>query len=376
MNNTITFRLWAAVLAAGILNAASSADVLKPGSPAPALKVNGWVKGKEVKELEKGKIYVVEFWATWCGPCKATIPHLTELAKKYKDITFIGVDSFERPADNLDEVKKFVAEMGEKMDYNVAVDGSAAFMAKNWMEAAEQKGIPTAFVVDKDGLIAWIGHPMEMEPVLEKVVSGKLNKDDVAKEQQAKVDEQKKAEAMQEKLMPHLQKFQGRVEAGDFKGAVEELDATFKDVPESEAQLGPVKFEFMARLADPKANDYAKHLYEKVLKEDGKTDDQTAINLNQVAWYLVDDDVNYKAADYGLAVKIAEKAVKLSKGKEASIMDTLAYAYFKNKQLDKAIATQEKAVALSKTDPAVDEETKQELADRLSKFKKAKSGGG
>ncbi len=111
---------------------------------------------------------MVEFWATWCGPCRATIPHLTELAHKYKDkgVRFIGVDVWER---DTKLVAPFLAEMGDKMDYSVALDdvpkdGKPAdgAMAKNWMKAAEENGIPTAFVV-RDGKIAWIGHPIEMD---------------------------------------------------------------------------------------------------------------------------------------------------------------------------------------------------------------------
>ena len=61
--------------------------------------------------------------------------------------------------------------MGDKMDYRVAMDkvpdgdvrGQNGAMAKNWMIAAGQNGIPTAFIVDRDSKIAWIGHPMEIE---------------------------------------------------------------------------------------------------------------------------------------------------------------------------------------------------------------------
>src|SRR6218665_3455120 len=91
------------------------------GSPAPALKVAKWFKGTPVTELEKGKVYVVEFWATWCGPCKSSIPHVTKLQKQYKDkgLTVIGVDIWET---DLAKVEPFVAEMGDKMDYAVAIE--------------------------------------------------------------------------------------------------------------------------------------------------------------------------------------------------------------------------------------------------------------
>lgn len=148
----------------GRVNAAS----LEVGSPAPKIEVQEFIKGEPVKSFEMGKIYVVEFWATWCPPCRTSIPHLTELQKKYKDAVFIGVSVSEN---NWDGVKPFVQEMGEQMDYRVAMDGRAGKMAKNWMSAAAQKGIPTAFIVNGEGKIAWIGHPMQMEKTLGSVVA-------------------------------------------------------------------------------------------------------------------------------------------------------------------------------------------------------------
>src|ERR1051325_3573232 len=72
-------------------------SLVKIGDPAPELKVMTWVKGEPVKGYEKGKIYVVELWATWCLPCKECIPHLTELQRAYKDrgVRVVGVSIWE-----------------------------------------------------------------------------------------------------------------------------------------------------------------------------------------------------------------------------------------------------------------------------------------
>lgn len=152
--------------------AATAADVVGPGSTAPNLQVKRWLKGKPVSKIEANKTYVVEFWATWCGPCIESIPHVTELAKKNKDVTFIGVGIWEE--DEGDKLNKFVVGMGDKMAYNVAYSGNKDGMAASWMEAAAQNGIPTAFIV-KDLKIMWIGHPMEMDKPLAEVKAGTFN---------------------------------------------------------------------------------------------------------------------------------------------------------------------------------------------------------
>ena len=70
--------------------------VLKVGSAAPKLSVEKWMKGDQVKGLEAGKVYMVEFWATWCPPCLDSIPHLTELQKSHKELVVIGMASSEK----------------------------------------------------------------------------------------------------------------------------------------------------------------------------------------------------------------------------------------------------------------------------------------
>src|SRR5215210_1132584 len=113
------------------------------GDPAPPLLIAQWAKGTEVKRFEKGKTYVVEFWATWCAPCLTSIPHLTALQKKYKDngVVIVGVTD-----EDLDTVRPFLKDRGDKMDYTVALDKEAATNAA-YLGTANQRPLPHAFVV-------------------------------------------------------------------------------------------------------------------------------------------------------------------------------------------------------------------------------------
>jgi thiol-disulfide isomerase/thioredoxin len=151
----------------------TKATTLTVGDRAPALKVDKWVKGEPVTEFQSGKVYVVEFWATWCKPCVASMPHNTEVQKKFKDkgVTVIGVTS-EDPHNKLTDVEKMVKDKGdEKMGYTVAWD-SGRKTNEAFMKAAGQGGIPCAFIVDKQNRVAWIGHPMTMEEPLLEIVDG------------------------------------------------------------------------------------------------------------------------------------------------------------------------------------------------------------
>ncbi len=144
------------------------------GEMAPALSISDWLKGNPVTEFQKGKIYVVEFWATWCLPCIAGMPHLSELAEKYKkDITVIGVDASERSGVTVDRVKRFVDSMGAKMNYNVALDQSKG-MGLSWIRTFQGNGaIPSAFIIDKQGRVAWIGLPKNLDKPLAQIIAGK-----------------------------------------------------------------------------------------------------------------------------------------------------------------------------------------------------------
>ena len=134
---------------------ALSASAAVLGDPAPKLGLENWLQGGPV-EVKQGQVTVIEFWATWCPPCRKSIPHMNELFKKYKDrgVAFVGV-SDEKP----ETIKPFIAKMGDTMQYSVAVGKRSTY--EGYMSAFKLNGIPSAFVVDADGKFAWQGHPLD-----------------------------------------------------------------------------------------------------------------------------------------------------------------------------------------------------------------------
>lgn len=353
----------ALVAALSAIGSASLAEArLKVGDPAPPLRVAGWVKGTPVAKFEPGKVYVVEFWATWCGPCKASIPHLSELAKKYPKVTFTGVSVWENPrgqlAVYLPKVKSFVKEMGEKMSYNVAYDGASGTMAESWMAAADQNGIPAAFVVDQKGKIVWIGHPMaELGDVLPQIINGTFDWQKWAHDQDvAKVDMNNLNAAMQSVVQ--LQR------AGKLAEAIAKLDTIIPKYPKMRPQLLSFKFSMVSKTDYPAATKLGRDLGENDFKDN-------PMMLNQIAWTFIDPEGGFKDPDLDLAIKLATRAVDLSKENEvAPILDTLALAHFKAGHKDKAIALQEKAVALiSKPGSQFPDQMKKDLEERLAMFK-------
>ena len=354
----MTLRFPAVLLVLIISAATAPADVLSVGDPAPELKVKEFVKGEPIKGFEKGKIYVVEFWATWCGPCRQTIPHLTKLQKKYKDVTFIGVSVSE---DNQADVEPFVKEMGDKMDYRVAMDlvpegkeADEGAMYKNWLEAAETTGLPTAFIVEGSGKIAWIGDAKVIEKPLEKVVSGKFDL---------------KTAAIEYKKANHRQALLGQMrkamKAGDTKGALEQIEKAIMDDPdlESEKTIALIKFDLLRSKGGDldKAAAYGQKLVSTTFKDDADA-------LNDFAWDLCnpdEKDIGPKLA--ACALEAAQKANKIAGGKKIAILVTLARANFLNGEIDKAIEVQRRTVTLAETAAEV-----RKLKTQLDEYRSAR----
>jgi len=346
---------------------AATAEDLSVGSSAPPITVSGWVKGEPVERLDPAKTYVVEFWATWCGPCRTSIPHLTELQKKYKDrgVTFLGVSVWEQ---DQEKVEPFVKEMGDKMAYTVALDdvakgekGNEGKMAKAWMQAANQNGIPAAFLV-KDAKIYWIGHPMSLDEPLEKIVAGNWDLETAARDY-------REAEARKQKLQAIYTKVAQSMRSGKPKEALAAIDEAITEDPALEQGFGYQKF-MLLRMSgqSEEATAYGTRLAETVFKGNAQA-------LNFIAWTLVDPKSDQKPSkgDLELAMKAARRADELTENKDAAIIDTLAKVYFDSGDPAKALELQEKAVKLLEAEEnrAQIEQSLREMKERRDQYRKA-----
>ena len=346
-------------LAAACLLSTASAQDLAVGSPAPPLASGEFVQGEPVKNLEKGTAYIVEFWATWCGPCVAAIPHVNELQKKFADkgLVVIGQNVWERDEA---KVKPFIEKMGEKMTYRVAMDdksdGGDGKMATTWMKAAGQGGIPAAFVVDKKGVIAWIGHPGRLtEEILGQILDGTYDIAAAAEKSRKENESRAAVEGIMEKFKKALK--DGNME--DAKAAVGELEAL--NDPRMNLYLPMMRMDIAVRSKDGKAaGELAKQISASAKGSENKM--QGAMILTRLASQLnaaEDLDVDRK-----IPVQLAEEASALTEGKNPGVLITLARAKFLAGDKDGAIAAQEEAIKL------VDkEEHKAQLREALETYK-------
>jgi len=117
------------------------------GQQAPTFYVESWLTPTPDPT---GKVLVIDFWATWCGPCVAAIPHMNELAQHYgNQVVVVGVSS-----EAADACKTGMNAKNLRMNYAIASDSSGAMSGFYGV-----KGIPACVVVTSDGVVRWQGAP-------------------------------------------------------------------------------------------------------------------------------------------------------------------------------------------------------------------------
>ncbi|PXY40055.1 alkyl hydroperoxide reductase [Flavobacterium cheongpyeongense] len=112
---------------------------------APKLDVEKWISDQPET---KGKFILIDFWATWCGPCKIAIPELNRFKKEFEnELVVIGISDESKEAINALETPK--------IEYYSAIDTGRTMYNK-----LEVQGIPHCILIDPDGIVRWEGYPI------------------------------------------------------------------------------------------------------------------------------------------------------------------------------------------------------------------------
>jgi thiol-disulfide isomerase/thioredoxin len=129
------------------------------GKKAPDVAPSSWVQGKLEAGQTRGKVVILDFWATWCVPCRETLPTLRRMWKKNarRGVLVVGIHEAKGDAASILRLAR-----QERVTYPLAIDSASpeGGMFGDTFTRYRVESIPYTFVVDRRGVVRWAGHPL------------------------------------------------------------------------------------------------------------------------------------------------------------------------------------------------------------------------
>jgi thiol-disulfide isomerase/thioredoxin len=408
------------LLAAGSALAAPGTEPkpLDIGAPAPPLQAAKWLQGEPITAFAKDRVTVIHFWATWFAPSTELgegheegedSSAMQRLAKKYQGkVTFLSINvegwdhrGASEPAEAkpepeaalLTRAAKFVEDSGDQIWAPVAADGAAAFMAKNWLQAAGELFPGAVFIIDRTGKIVWIGSPdtrphmdclptlqgryydadelsclvrlERIQEIVDALLAGTLDIKVLA-DRRAR---SKRVTALEAEITQ-------KIRASQADEALRDLERAFAQEPALKSPLALYHVALLLGSDERKGYSRIRELLAGPLK-----DDVAALRL--ILQELLHDD-HRPAPDRTLTIAVAQRITELVKAQEreaarrgqvsAFAWRDLALAHFKNGDATRSVEAQKHALELAEKHLGKDEKLLQTFREELAQYEAKKKG--
>jgi thiol-disulfide isomerase/thioredoxin len=333
---------------AAAVSSAQGAGRLLVGDPAPALDVDRWLKGHPASSFTRGEVYVLDIWTPWCTPCVEGMPHLSQLQDKLgsRGLVVIGLTSADSFGTTLESATRLVARMGDRLHYRIAWDRGRASYTR-WMAREGDNGWPWAFIIDREGRVAWTGHPSGLDPVLERVLAGTWNLDS------ATTAYRRHAEALDI--------------AAEF----------YRYFRAQRNELAVAAYQSLRAIDPEMAVQYAPHYFKVLLVRQRRRDDAYAFArealgtslarspglLFRMASVIADSATAPELRDLDVALECALAAERVGDHVDPGVLETLAQIHAERGDWANAVHAQERALA------AADSSDRADLAATLARYR-------